>query len=106
MLPRQLPELETAWLGYPLMIDPDAGFERQRPAALPRRQGHRHPHDLDGQRHPSADAGGIDVRVPADGLPNADVVMERGVMLPLSHALDDDTLDYVTDTVSVFLARG
>ena len=24
------------------------------------------------------------------GLPNADVVMERGVLLPLSHALDDD----------------
>ena len=28
MLPRQLAELETAWLGYPLMIAPDAGFER------------------------------------------------------------------------------
>ena len=42
---------------------------------------------------------GVEVRVPDDGLPNADDVMERGVLLPLSHALDDDTLDYVTDTV-------
>jgi CDP-6-deoxy-D-xylo-4-hexulose-3-dehydrase len=47
---------------------------------------------------------GVDVRVPDDGLPVADDVMARGVLLPLSHALDDDTLDYVTDTVTQFLA--
>ena len=42
---------------------------------------------------------GVEVRVPADGLPDADDVMERGVLLPLSHALDDDTLDFVIDQV-------
>ena len=26
--PASSPELETAWLGYPLIIAPDAGFER------------------------------------------------------------------------------
>jgi hypothetical protein len=29
--------------------------------------------------------------------------MERGVLLPLSHALGDDTLDVVTATVEQFL---
>ena len=29
---------------------------------------------------------GVEVRVPADGLPDADDVMARGVLLPLSHA--------------------
>ena len=29
--------------------------------------------------------------------------MARGVLLPLSHAFDDDTLDFVTDTVAQFL---
>ena len=48
---------------------------------------------------------GVEVRVPDDGLPVADDVMARGVLLPLSHALDDATLDYVTDTVTDFLAR-
>ena len=51
-------ELETAWLGYPLMIEPDAGFVRGRPPGVPRRPRHRHPHHLDRQRHPPADARG------------------------------------------------
>ena len=37
------------------------------------------------------------------GLPHADAVMERGVLLPLSHAIDDDTLDYVLTQVQEFL---
>lgn len=103
-LPRQLDGLETAWLGYPLMIRPNTGFER---ADLQR--------FLDGRgvdtrtiwtgnvaRQPMLR--GVDVRVPPEGLPNADAVMERGVLLPLSHALDDEALDYVTEQVSEFLA--
>ena len=104
-LPVQLDGLETAWLGYPLMIDPDAGFERADLQVF-----------LDGRgidtrtiwtgnvtRQPML--GGVEVRVPPDGLPNADAVMERGVLLPLSHALDDDTLDFVTAQVAEFLTR-
>ena len=100
----QLPELETAWLGYPLMIAPDAGFERADLQEF-----------LDGRgidtrtiwtgnvtRQPML--GGVEVRVPDDGLPHADAVMERGVLLPLSHAFGDDTLDVITATVEEFLA--
>ena len=104
VLPRQLPELETAWLGYPLIIRPDAGFARPDMQVF-----------LDGR--------GIDTRtiwtgnvarqpmvrghrlvLPDDGLPNADVVMERGVLLPLSHAIDDETLEFVLATLTEFLA--
>ena len=42
--------------------------------------------------------------VPEDGLPNADEVMARGVLLPLSHAIDDETLDFVLATLEEFLA--
>jgi CDP-6-deoxy-D-xylo-4-hexulose-3-dehydrase len=103
--PRQLPDLETAWLGYPLIIREGAGFERPDLQAF-----------LDGR--------GIDTRtiwtgnvarqpmvrgrtlvLPDDGLPNADVVMERGVLLPLSHAIDDDTLAFVLATLEEFLAE-
>jgi hypothetical protein len=31
--------------------------------------------------------------------------MEHGVLLPLSHAFEDDTLDVITGTVSEFLAH-
>ncbi len=101
--PVQLPDLETAWLGYPLMIATDAGFERADLQEY-----------LDGRgidtrtiwtgnvtRQPML--GGVEVRVPSDGLPHADAVMERGVLLPLSHAFGDETLDVVTATVEEFL---
>ncbi len=48
---------------------------------------------------------GRSVVLPPDGLPRADVVMERGVLLPLSHAIDDATLDYVLATLGEFLAH-
>lgn len=102
-LPRQLPDLDTAWLGYPLMIQPDAGFERADLQEF-----------LDGRgietrtiwtgnvtRQPMLD--GVATRTPHDGLPNADAVMAGGVLLPLSHAFGDDTLDLITDTVQEFL---
>src|SRR5262249_52816926 len=103
-LPRPLAELETAWLGYPLMIRPDAGFVR---ADI-----QRYLDDLgidtrtiwtgNATRQPMLR--GVEVRRPADGLPVCDEVMARGVMLPLSHAIDDDMLDYVTEKVDEFLA--
>jgi hypothetical protein len=31
--------------------------------------------------------------------------MERGVLLPLSHAIDDDTLEFVIGQVEEFLTR-
>jgi CDP-6-deoxy-D-xylo-4-hexulose-3-dehydrase len=102
--PRQLADLETAWLGYPLMIAPDAGFERADLQQF-----------LDGRgidtrtiwtgnvtRQPML--GGVATRRPDDGLPTADEVMARGVLLPLSHAFGDDTLDVITSTVDEFLA--
>ena len=104
-LPRQLEGLETAWLGYPLLISPAAGFHRPDIQQF-----------LDGR--------GIDTRTiwtgnvtrqpmlrgvplvrPADGLPNADEIMARGVLLPLSHAIDDATLDFVFEQLDEFLIR-
>jgi CDP-4-dehydro-6-deoxyglucose reductase, E1 len=103
VLPRQLPELETAWLGYPLVIREGAGFDRPDLQAF-----------LDGR--------GIDTRtiwtgnvarqpmlrdrrvvLPDDGLPHADEVMARGVLLPLSHAIDESTFEFVLHTLGEFL---
>ncbi|MBM3658624.1 MAG: DegT/DnrJ/EryC1/StrS family aminotransferase [Actinobacteria bacterium] len=103
-LPRQTADLETAWLGYPLLIEPDAGFAR------PDLQAHLDGHGIDTRtiwtgnvaRQPML--AGREVRVPADGLPHADRVMEAGMLLPLSHAIDDATLEFVLDTLGALLA--
>jgi CDP-6-deoxy-D-xylo-4-hexulose-3-dehydrase len=86
------------------MIESDAGFERADLQEF-----------LDGRgidtrtiwtgnvtRQPML--GGVEVRVPSDGLPHADAVMAQGVLVPLSHAFGDETLDVVTATVAEFLA--
>ncbi len=103
VLPRQLADLETAWLGYPVIIADDAGFGRPEMQRF-----------LDGRgidtrtiwtgnvaRQPMLR--GRTIRLPTDGLPRADVVMAGGVLLPLSHAIDDTTLDFVLDQLSQFL---
>ena len=66
-----------------------------RPAAVPRGARHRHPHRVDRQRRPPADDEGRRLPPAAGGLPNADRVMEYGMLLPCGHGLDDDDVAYV-----------
>ena len=47
---------------------------------------------------------GIAHRAPAAGLPNADRVMERGLILPSNHSLTDDDLNYIWTTAETALA--
>ena len=47
---------------------------------------------------------GRQVRLPDAGLPNADEVMRRGVLLPLSNAIDDETMAFVLSQLEEFLA--
>jgi CDP-6-deoxy-D-xylo-4-hexulose-3-dehydrase len=42
-------------------------------------------------------------RVPVGGLPNADLVMEWGVILPNSHSMSDDDCAYIGETVDAFV---
>ena len=48
---------------------------------------------------------GIPLRQPEEGLPHADEIMERGVVLPMSHALDDDAIGFVIDRLAAFLEK-
>ncbi len=42
-------------------------------------------------------------RSPASGLPNADRVMEQGLILPSNHSLGDDDIDYIWATAQAVL---
>jgi CDP-6-deoxy-D-xylo-4-hexulose-3-dehydrase len=37
------------------------------------------------------------------GYPNADRVMQQGLVLPSNHGLDDDDVAYICETVEAFL---
>jgi CDP-6-deoxy-D-xylo-4-hexulose-3-dehydrase len=104
-LPRQTDELDTTWLGYPLLIRRTAGFER---AAL---QQFLDKQDVDTRTIWSGNVTrqpmmrGRPFRTPPDGLPRTDEVMERGVLFPLSHALGAEDVRFVTSQVEAFLVN-
>ena len=104
-LPHQTEGLDTAWLCYPLTIAPEAGFVR---ADL---QAHLDGNGVDTRTVWTGNAtrqpfmAGVDFRQPEAGLPNADAIMERGVVLPMNHSLDDDDIGYVISLVEDFLAK-
>jgi CDP-6-deoxy-D-xylo-4-hexulose-3-dehydrase len=103
VLPRQLAEVDTAWLGFPLTIRESAGFGR---ADL---QAYLEGREIDTRTIWSGNVSrqpmlrGASYRLPAGGLPRCDAIMARGVLLPLSHALGDEHVDYICECVAGFV---
>jgi CDP-6-deoxy-D-xylo-4-hexulose-3-dehydrase len=103
VLPRQTAELETGWHMFPVLLRPESGIRR---AEL---QEHMEAHGVDTRmvwtgnvtRQPAF--ANVPHRVPEGGLPNADRVMEQGLILPLNHGLDDDDIEYLCVTAGRFL---
>jgi dTDP-4-amino-4,6-dideoxygalactose transaminase len=99
-LPRTLDGLDTAWHLFPVRLK---GLRRAD------FQAHMEAHGVDTRmvwtgnvlRQPGFK--GIDHRAPAGGLPNADRVMEQGVVLPSHHGLTDDDVDHIVATAEAFL---
>ena len=103
VLPRQLDDLETGWHMFPIMLQPEAGIRRAE------FQEYMEGHGIDTRmvwtgnvtRQPAF--ANLAHRAPAGGLPNADRVMEQGLILPLNHGLDDDDIEYLCVTAGRFL---
>jgi CDP-6-deoxy-D-xylo-4-hexulose-3-dehydrase len=104
ILPRTTPDLDTAWHMFPLLIRPESGVRRSE------FQGHMESNGIDTRmvwtgnatRQPAFSK--IPHRVPLGGLPNADRVMEQGLVLPSNHALDDADIDYIWAIAEEFLS--
>ena len=98
VLPRTTAEVDTAWHMFPVLIRPESGLVRST------FQQHMERHGIDTRmvwtgnalRQPAFK--GIAHRAPEAGLPNADRVMEHGLILPSNHSLGDDDIDYIWAT--------
>ncbi len=103
--PRQLTGLDTAWLSYVFLIQPDAGFARSDVQQFlePRGIDTRTVWTGNAARQPMLR--GVPFRQPAGGLPNADAVMERGMLVPMGHGLSDDDVAYVCDGIEAFVRQ-
>lgn len=98
--PLQLEGLETAWLAYPFVLRADGGVPR---AELQRRLESR---GVDTRmvwtgnvvRQPMMR--GVRHRRAPGGYPNADRVMEHGLLLPCNHFMGDDDVDFVCSAIA------
>ncbi len=103
-LPRTTPEVDTAWHMFPVLIRPESGLRRSE------FQRHMESNGIDTRmvwtgnatRQPAFSE--VPHRVPLGGLPNADRVMEQGLVLPSNHALGDEDIDYIWAMAEEFLS--
>lgn len=104
VLPRLTAEIETGWHMFPIQIKPESGISR---SAF---QQHMEAQGIDTRmvwtgnvtRQPAFAE--IMFRVAAGGLPNADRVMETGLILPCNHSIDDEGVAYIAHHTEEFMA--
>jgi CDP-6-deoxy-D-xylo-4-hexulose-3-dehydrase len=102
-LPRLTEGVETGWHMFPMLLTEDSGIRR---AELQQWMEHRGVDTRmvwtgNATRQPAfRDA---PHRKPPGGLPNADRVMERGLILPNNHAMDDDDCAYIGECLEAFV---
>ncbi len=102
-LPSTLDELDTGWHMFAFIIHPESGIRR---AAL---QQHMESHGVDTRmvwtgnvlRQPAFSE--IPHRIASGGCPNADRVMEQGLVIPCHHGMDDDDVDYLCRVLDEFV---
>jgi CDP-6-deoxy-D-xylo-4-hexulose-3-dehydrase len=103
--PRTLPGLETGWHMFAFLIRPGSGLRR---ASL---QAHMEAAGVDTRmvwsgnvlRQPAFAK--IRHRARPGGYPNADRVMEHGLVIPCHHGMGDDDVDYVCDVLDRFVEK-
>ena len=104
-LPRQLEDFHTAWLCYPVLVRETAGFTRGDMQESLESAGIDTRTVWSGNvtRHPMMR--GVEHRIPTDGLPNADIVFERGMSLGMSHGTTTEELDHVVASIHAFASQ-
>ena len=103
--PVETPELDTAWLCYPVMVNSGAPFTRSDLQEAIEDAGIDTRTVWSGNitRHPMMR--GVEHRQPPDGLPESDAVFERGMTLGMSHGLTDAEVQRVADAIADFAGK-
>ena len=103
--PIQLEGCNTAWLAFPILIKESAPFTRKQFQIFLEERNIQTRVVFTGNilRQPMIKK--IDKRVKPSGYPNADSIMERGVLLPLHHGLTEDMFSRLHKTIDEFMRK-
>jgi CDP-6-deoxy-D-xylo-4-hexulose-3-dehydrase len=102
-LPRVTEGVETGWHMFPIVVEPASPVRRAELQQWMEARGIDTRMVWTGNvlRQPAFRS--IAHRQPAAGLPNADRVMARGLILPNHHAMGDDDCDYIGECLAAFV---
>ena len=103
VLPRTTRGIDTAWHMFATWIRPESGIRRAHFQQCMEKNGvdTRMVWTGNATRQPAFKK--IAMRVDPNGLPNADRVMEWGVILPMNHAHGDEQMHYIGDLVDAYV---
>ena len=101
--PLQKDNINTAWLAFPILINKSAPFSRKEFQIYLEKRNIQTRVVFTGNITRQPMMKGIAYKVVENGYPNADAVMERGVLLPLHHGLTNSMFERLHETISEFL---
>jgi CDP-4-dehydro-6-deoxyglucose reductase, E1 len=102
-LPRLTDDVETGWHMFPILINPESGIRRSDLQQWMEARGIDTRMVWTGNVTRQPAFRDIAHRTPAGGLPNADRVMESGLILPNNHSMDDEDCSYIGETLEAFV---
>ena len=102
-LPRLTEGVATGWHMFPVIIRPESGIRRSAFQQWMERHGVDTRMVWTGNAARQPAFRDRPFRQPAAGLPNADRVMEWGVILPNNHSMTDDDCDYIGECLEAFV---
>ena len=102
VLPRQLANSRTYWLAVPLIVRSDAPFTRRDLQVYLEGNGIQTRPVFSGNVLRQPGFAGIAHRAAPDGYPNADRVMEGGILLGCHHGMVPDQLEHICNVFQAF----
>jgi len=102
-IPEQTKNTKTGWLAYPILINENSNFKRKDFQIYLEKRDIQTRVVFTGNiiRQPMMKH--VNYRINKGGYPNADAVMERGVLLPLHHGMTDEMFDRLHKEIVNFL---
>jgi len=101
--PIETNNINTAWLAFPILINKNAPFTRKEFQIYLEKRNIQTRVVFTGNIIRQPMMKGIKYKVSDRGYPNADSVMERGVLLPLHHGLTDNMFERLHKNISEFI---
>ncbi len=102
-IPKELEGANTAWLAFPIIIKKNANFSRREFQIYLEKNKIQTRVVFSGNILRQPMCSGINKRTRIEGYPNADNIMESGVLLPVHHGMNDAMYERLHDTIRKFI---